>query len=284
MVQRSSRDYVPAQNSANNVTMADVIGNKTDASSGGATSIFGYTKACYGYHDVPLADSADNAQMSDVIGNKSDTSGGTSIFSNVGKVQADLLLPSQNAADNNTVAEVIGNKTDTKIGTSLVALHQQQLDRSGLPSADSANNNVFADVIGNKTDTKVGTSIMSKLATILANSSTSSSGTFSYLDAGAEQTIVEVTPTTAEEINIWLDLSNLTQNGKIRFYYKIDGSNYREVEEWSFTVATDSDGFNSNTNLVVGASQYKITYEEDVDEGAARDIPYLVIRQLRVLT
>lgn len=107
--------------------------------------------------------------------------------------------------------------------------------------------------------------------------STAITGTFSYLDAGGEQTVLEITTTTMKMIyGIWLDLVNMTQNGTIKFYYKVDGTNYREVNSQSFTVVTDSDGFFLNANLPIKAD-FKITYTEAVNEGAARNIPFSLI-------
>jgi hypothetical protein len=296
MVQRSSRDYVPTADGANNNTMAEVIGNKTDTGTSG-DSIVSLTKknntdilVIDAFHDVPSTDSADNVVMSDVIGNKNDTASGSSLFSNVGKIAADIMIPSQDAADNNTSAEVIGNKTDSKNGTSLVALQQQDLDRSGLPSQDSANNNVFADVIGNKTDSKNGDSIYAIVGKIQDRvSAAKAEGTFSYLDAGGEVDIIEITPVDGEQIDgIWIDLVNMTQNGTIKLYSKIDGSNYRQVsisgtiQSYAFTVADGVDGvyipgpFSINTD-------FKVSYEEGANEGADRAIPFRVIRRQFVI-
>lgn len=117
---------------------------------------------------------------------------------------------------------------------------------------------------------------------LAANSSGDSSGTFSYLDAGGEQDVVEITNTTRKVVNgVWLDLSNMTQNGTIKVYYKIDGTNYRQVDNggtqsYSFTVADGVDGY--FVPLVAGITEdAKVTYEEVADEGAARDIPYQIV-------
>jgi hypothetical protein len=191
------------------------------------------------FHDVPTADSADNNQMRDVIGNKSDTTGGASLVSRAKKI----------------------------------------LDRHAVPAQNSADNVVLRDVIGNKTDTaESGDSIVSLVKGAVALSSTvDQTGTLSYLDAGGEQTVIELTPTTRKIIaGIWLDLVNMTQDGTIKLYYKIDGANYREFTSQTFTVATDSDGTYINLNMGI-TSDFKVTYTEGADEGAARDLPYQII-------
>lgn len=114
---------------------------------------------------------------------------------------------------------------------------------------------------------------------IIVNTSNDSSGIFSYLDAGGEQTITELSIIKRKIIQgIWLDLVNITQNGTIKLYYKIDGSNYREVDSFDFVVAEDPDGVYINLNMGI-TNDIKITYTEGAEEGAARNIPYSIIYQ-----
>ena len=123
---------------------------------------------------------------------------------------------------------------------------------------------------------------MQKSSSVLKQLTTSSSGTHSYIDDGGEQDVVEITPTTRIKITgIWLDLSNMTQNGTVKLYHKIDGTNYRQLsiygteQSYAFTVADTIDGFFIPYNFIVN-SDFKVTYEEGGDEGAARDIVYNV--------
>jgi len=115
----------------------------------------------------------------------------------------------------------------------------------------------------------------------IAGGSTSaeSKGTFTYLNAGAEQTVVELVSTDRRIIHgIWLDLVNITQDGTIQMYYKIDGINYRLVTSDAFVVASDSDGIYVDLSMGITDS-LKLTYTEGADEGADRDIAYSVIYQ-----
>jgi hypothetical protein len=106
-------------------------------------------------------------------------------------------------------------------------------------------------------------------------------GTYSYLDAGGEQTVFELVVQQRLRISgIWLDLVNMTQNGTIKAYYKIDGSNYREFLSSDFTVLTDSDGVLININSGI-SHDIKVTYTEGSNEGAARDILYQMIYDVR---
>ncbi len=99
-------------------------------------------------------------------------------------------------------------------------------------------------------------------------------GTFSYLDAGGEQTIFEVTGTAKFFVTgIMTDMTNITQNGTFKLYSKIDGTNYKELDSQAFTVATDSDGVLFDFRIPID-TDFKLTYTEGADEGAARDISY----------
>ena len=115
--------------------------------------------------------------------------------------------------------------------------------------------------------------------------SADSSGSFSYLDAGGEQDVAELTPTTRIHLlGIWLDLTTMEQNGTVKLYYKIDGTNYRQVsvygteQSYAFTVADGIDGVYIPYNIGITQS-FKVTYEEGADEGADKAIPYSIIYQ-----
>ncbi len=139
---------------------------------------------------------------------------------------------------------------------------------------DAAGANVAADII----------TIDGIVDTITAeNSSNDSSGTFSYLDAGGEQDVVEITNSTRKIINaIWVDCTNLTNNGQFKVYYKIDGTNYREVNDLTNTI---TGGTTEALNLLAGnmgiTEDVKVTYTEAGDEGAAKDIPYSVVYETK---
>jgi hypothetical protein len=158
-----------------------------------------------------------------------------------------------------------------------------------VPIANSAENLLLRDVVGNKNDTVSGNSIIAwqkiNKATIdiieTLVSSNDLTGTYAYTDAGGEQTIYEFVNTTRKIIyGIWLDLVNMTQNGTVKIYYKIDGSNYREVDSISFTVLTDSDGMYLDVNMGI-TNDFKITYTEGSNEGASRNIPYSIVYEVR---
>lgn len=146
------------------------------------------------------------------------------------------------------------------------------------PSADSANNSAMRDVIGNKTDTVAGSSIVARAKKISARvKPNKTKGTYSHTGDATEEDVVEITPAVMSVVQgVWLDLVNMTQNGTIILYYKIDGINYREVLSQSFTVATDSDGVYLNVNMGI-VDDFKVTYKPSVGEGGAKNIPYLIV-------
>jgi hypothetical protein len=144
--------------------------------------------------------------------------------------------------------------------------------------ADIANNfndinTAIATVDGN-VDTLVST-----------NGSNDSSGTHSYLDAGGEQDVVELTNSTRKIINsLWVDCTNLTNNGTFKIYYKVDGTNYREMTDLAYTITggtTEAVNLLSNAGNLGITEDIKITYEEAADEGAARDIPYSIVYETK---
>jgi hypothetical protein len=152
-----------------------------------------------------------------------------------------------------------------------------------VPSADSALNELTTQVVGNKTDTALTTptatdSIMRYIKGLLGLSGTSEAvGPYSYLDAGGEQTIYESAVTTRRKISFDIDLNAMTQNGTIRLYRKVDGTNYRIWIEEPFNVGGSEKAF-SREGVTIN-QHFKVTYEESADEGADRSIPYNVIIQ-----
>jgi hypothetical protein len=153
-----------------------------------------------------------------------------------------------------------------------------------IPLADTNANTCVAEVVGNKNDTVTGTSIVALIRQALAACATmtATTGTFAYLNAGGEQTIIEVVPSTTSEIihSIWVDLSSLTLGGTIKLYNKIDGTNYREVESFNVSPGVTTPGFLFTPSFATNTS-YKLTYTEAADEGADRNIVYRVMREIR---
>jgi hypothetical protein len=105
------------------------------------------------------------------------------------------------------------------------------------------------------------------------------SSSFTYLNAGGEQTVLEILNSKNAYINtIFIDVNTLTQDGTFKFYSKIDGVNYREMTPLAFAIATSKKAFVLNSNFVFifpVSKDFKITYTETVDEGADRTMPFI---------
>jgi hypothetical protein len=155
-----------------------------------------------------------------------------------------------------------------------------------VPAIDASGNDTIRDIIGNRDDTTASTSLVgwanqiSGQVTDVFNEVQQFSGSYNnnapatYTNAGGEQVLTTLV-LAGDRVTIqgiWLDLVNLTTSGTVRLYYKIDGTNYRLSGSFPFDSATDSDGFFISLNMGI-LYDFKITYEENSDEGADRAIP-----------
>lgn len=121
---------------------------------------------------------------------------------------------------------------------------------------------------------------LARLAAILALvDSTEATGPFSYLDAGGEQDVYEDTATTRRHISFEVSNRNMTQTGTFRVYRKVNGTNY---DLWTSAAVTVGAGDERVVDGEFKTNQaWKITYEEDVDETAARAIPFNIITEVK---
>lgn len=180
-------------------------------------------------------------------------------------------LPDAGALTSIAQESTLGTPAGADLATDIAAIDAFH----DVPTADSADNLVISDVVGNKTDTVGGDSLMALLKQLKAYIQGSvSSGTLSYLDAGGTQDIVEVTTSDKKHLirGILVDCDNLTQDGTLALFVKVDGTNYREVANVAFTVASD-DSVLLDANLITD-KDFKFTWTEGGDEGAARNIPF----------
>jgi hypothetical protein len=182
---------VPAQDSADNVVMSDVIGNKTDTTGGDSAyalllqilanegspagadmstdiaAVKTVVDAIATYTDTEVASilAAVNTEVADIL-----TDTGTTI-------PAILAVPTADVADNSVISDVVGNKNDTVGGTSAIALIKQVLAALVIvdafhdvtAAADSAANSQMRDVVGRKDDTVAGDSIVALLKQVIAD-------------------------------------------------------------------------------------------------------------------
>jgi len=147
-------------------------------------------------------------------------------------------------------------------------------------AADLATIDTAVDVIKAVTDNLPDSGALNDLASILGLVDTAeAAGPYSYTDAGGEQDVYEDTATTRRRISLCFSNRNMTQVGTFRIYRKVDNSNYDLWIEQPVTVGIGDE--RAWDKELVTSLPWKITYEEGADEGAARDIPYEVITQVK---
>lgn len=231
-----AEDIVQTADSTANVFSRDVVGNKTDA----AVTTAGTTKSLVAYAKgaLSLVATADAA---------------------IDAIQADIGDPSGGGTTLYAQCTAIKTATD-QIGT---------LVNTG------AGAETLAAIIGDVNSVDIATQLNNIYS---PHTWTGSISTYAYTDAGGEQTVLTLSPgTDMYEINcIFLDLVNMTKNGTIKVYLKIDGTTYREISSDSFVVATDSDGVWIDFKGMI-MDDLKVTYTEAEDEAAERSIPYQYI-------
>ena len=193
-----------------------------------------------------------DAEITALLGDVGDASGST-----LGSIYAILGNPAQ------TFLTMIGYQGATSLADKLTAARAALLDEITavrLAELDAANLPADVDIIKALVD------------------SAESAGPFSYLDAGGEQDVVEDTATTRRKINIEFSNRNMTQAGTFRVYRKTDGTNY---DQWTSASAAVGAGDDRTWDAEFVTNQaWKLTYEEDLNEAAARAIPYNVITQV----
>lgn len=106
------------------------------------------------------------------------------------------------------------------------------------------------------------------------------SGTYSHSDNTTEQDAFVYT-LLKDNIEVTLDMTNLTQRTTVRVYEKIDGTNYRLVDSGIYP-----DDFDVNKGILVEFNgkniDCKITLQSIVTEGASRNISWARSNVIRV--
>jgi hypothetical protein len=101
------------------------------------------------------------------------------------------------------------------------------------------------------------------------------SGTYSHSSNTNEQIILTITVNGAAKlVNLWLDLSALTQLCTIKVYSKIDSSNYVEVPSMQLSNVDAASRKGMLLKEMTIDTDWKITLTSGTAEGASRNIPY----------
>lgn len=100
-------------------------------------------------------------------------------------------------------------------------------------------------------------------------------GSYNLPDDTAENTAIEITTTNRRRLDsIWLDFNTLVEDVTIKVYHKIDGSTYRQYDEFSWDT-TEEDGVLIRDVTI--NNDWKLTITSTVAQGAVMSIPYNVI-------
>jgi len=172
---------VPTADSADNVVMSDVLGNKSDTVAG--TSAIALLKQIYARAGAPAGASmsADIAAIK-AVADTLEAASVTEIAEILAAVDAEITqiiaalviidefqdVPGADSAANAQTNEVIGNKSDTVAGNSIIALCKQVIAALLFPTQDLATDATIAQVVGKKSDTVAGTSIVALAKQLLA--------------------------------------------------------------------------------------------------------------------
>ena len=193
-----------------------------------------------------------DAEITALLGDVGDASGST-----LGSIYAILGNPAQ------TFLTMIGYQGATSLADKLTAARAALLDEITavrLAELDAANLPADVDAILALVDSAEGV------------------GPSVYLDAGGEQDVVEDTAVTRRKIYLEFSNRGMAQTGTFRLYRKTDGANY---DQWTSVAVTVGAGDDRAWDAEFVTNQaWKLTYEEDVNEAAARAIPYNVITQV----
>jgi len=231
---------------------------------------------------VSTADSADNGYIHDVIGNKSDTIAATSLMGATKRIEA--------AAGGTLGADVTAIKAVTDVIPDAGALTALVADVTAVKAVTDVlpDAGALTTLAGEVTAIKAVTDVLpdagalTTIAKVAQIEPSISSGTFSYLDIGGTQNIIEVVNTKKVLVkSAMVDCVNLTQNGTLSFWTKPDGTNYRKMSnlDVAFTIASD-DSICMKVDIETD-KDFKFTWTEGGDEAAARDIYYKISYETR---
>lgn len=198
------------------------------------------------------------------------------------KIQADLGNTSEEYDNFDSVLDVLG-VPDTANKDLYTCLITDRLDNATYGNSALK---TLIDAIKAVTDVIPDSGALTSIAqdATVAKSTqidpTITTATYTYLDAGGAQDVVEVVNTDKALVKgIFVDCTTLTQNGTLTFSVKIDGTNYRVVKSQSFTVASD-DSIYMPIDMAID-DDFKFSYTEGVDETADRDLPYKLVYEVR---
>jgi stress response protein SCP2 len=119
--------------------------------------------------------------------------------------------------------------------------------------------------------------LLTKLKNIIANQAgEETTDSYDLPNDTAENTAIEITNTKRLKLDsIWLDFNTLVQNVTIKVYHKIDGTNYRQYDEFSWATTEEDGIFLSDITI---NNDWKLTITSTIAQGSIVAIPYNVIK------
>lgn len=119
--------------------------------------------------------------------------------------------------------------------------------------------------------------LLTKLKAIVANQAgEETTGSYNLPNDTAENTAIEITNAKRLKLDsIWLDFNTLVEDVTIKVYHKIDGTNYRQYDEFSWATAEEDGIFLSDITI---NNDWKLTITSPVAQGSIVAIPYNVIK------
>ncbi len=98
-------------------------------------------------------------------------------------------------------------------------------------------------------------------------------GTYSHSNDTNENVVLTFTA-AIQDINLYLDMVNITQTSTIREYIEVDASTYRQLSAKVFPTDFDTSTKSISISFKQPNKDYKITLQSSVVEGSAKNIPY----------
>ena len=118
---------------------------------------------------------------------------------------------------------------------------------------------------------------LTTLSAILTNQAgEEDTGSYNLPNDTAENTVIEITNSKRLKLDsVWLDFNTLVQDVTIKVYHKIDGTNYRQYDEFSWATAEEDGVLLSDITI---NNDWKLTITSPVAQGSIVAIPYNVIK------
>ena len=118
---------------------------------------------------------------------------------------------------------------------------------------------------------------LTTLSAILTNQAgEEDTGSYNLPNDTDENIAIEITNSKRLKLDsVWLDFNTLVQDVTIKVYHKIDGTNYRQYDEFSWAT-TEEDGV-LLSDITIN-NDWKLTITSPVAQGSIVAIPYNVIK------